>query len=42
MQAQAAVGDAAASVEEGRLTVGSDGRLRGALAMAVKQAPRSC
>jgi len=41
LQAQAAVGDAAASVDEGRLTVGSDGRLRGALSMAVKQAPRS-
>ncbi len=41
VQAQASVGDAAASVTRGRLTVGTDGRLRGSLDLAVRQAPRS-
>jgi hypothetical protein len=41
LQASSAVGDAAATVDGGRLTVGSDGRLRGALELAVRQAPRS-
>jgi hypothetical protein len=40
-QASAAVGDAAATVDSGQLTVGNDGRLRGALNLAVQQAPRS-